>query len=101
MVFDTFERGNEERGIMMTSKKLYDDKELFEEIRGSIQEIGGEIEIIDRFHNLFKIIIAPELQEHANLIIQDTINMFASKRARQIERDPFTGVKIFVKDIQG
>jgi len=101
MVFDTFERGRKERGIMMTSKKLYDDRELFEEIRGSINEIGGEIEIVDRFHNLFKIIIAPELKEHANLLVQDTINRFALKRSKEREKDPFNGVKIFVRDIQG
>lgn len=101
MVFDTFERGCKEGGIMMTSKKLYDDKELFEEIRGSIQEIGGDVEIVDRFHNLFKIIIAPELKETANLIVEDTINRFAARRAKEQERDPFNGVKIFVRDIQG
>lgn len=86
---------------MMTSKKLYDDKELFEEICGSIQEIGGEIEIVDRFHNLFKIIIAPELKEHANLLVQDTINRFAVKRAKEQEKDPFNGVKILIRDLQG
>jgi len=101
MVFDTIERGDKERWIIMPDRKLYDDKELFEEICWSIEEIGGEIEIIDRFSNLFKIIIAPELREQANLIISDTINRFAVKRCRLLQDDPFNGVRVFVKDIQG
>ena len=101
MVFDIVERNPNTRGMTMASRKLYDERELFEEIKWSIEEVGGEIEIIDRFHNLFRIIIAPELKEHANLLIQDTIDKYTVRRARLHAKDPFTGVKIFIKDIQG
>ena len=84
----------------MKVERLYDDRELFEKICLSIAEIGGEIEIVDRFHNLFKLNIAPELQEHANMVIQDTIDTHALQRKRAREEDPFLGVKVMVRDLQ-
>jgi hypothetical protein len=76
------------------------DEEFIEEIVCSIEEIGGEVTVVDIENNIFKLTIEPELQEHAKLLINDILKKYKKIKKRQIERNPFIRIERLIKKLR-
>ena len=79
----------------------YSDEELIEEIMYSIEEIGGEVTVIDVDNNIFKLTIEPELQEHAKLLINDILRKYKKIQEKEVEQNPFIRIEQMVKKLRG
>lgn len=79
----------------------YSDEELIEEIVYSIEEIGGEVTVVDVENNIFKLTIEPELQEHAKLLINDILKKYKRIKEREVEQNPFIRIEQMVRKLRG
>lgn len=81
-------------------ERLYDDKELLDELNEKVEELGGKLIVIDLRNKVFRLDVDDVARDYATVMIYDIVKKYRINRAKLLTENPFIGTQAMVDELK-